>query len=57
MNYYIYKRIGVIVGHNQTKRALPPPAISVSAEEFKRLGFYVETPAEKESPDQRVTDL
>lgn len=45
MNYYIYKRGDQIVGHIQTKKNMPAPAIAVSEEEFRKLGFYKNAPA------------
>ena len=54
MKYYIYKHGEKIVGHIQTNKNMPAPAVAVSEEEYKRLGFYVQPPA---SGAGKVTEL
>lgn len=49
MPYYIWKRGDKIVAYDHTSEHRPPPAIEVSAEEAKELGFYV-TPAGSSEP-------
>ena len=57
MNYYIYKRGDKIVGHIQTNKNMPAPAVAVSEEEYKQLGFYKEPPAKAPSEGDRITAL
>lgn len=40
MNYYIWKRGDTITAYLETPVTRPAPAIPVTKEEFKELGFY-----------------
>lgn len=54
MMYYLYKnQSGGVIGFNQSRTPLPPPAIPVTKEEFIRLGYYVEP----ETPPPTVEEL
>lgn len=40
MNYYIWKLNEKVVAYRQTTDVLPSPAIKVTEEEFRDLGYY-----------------
>lgn len=56
MSFYLYKMHGRVVGGKQSAKALPPPAIQVSKEEYLAAGFSVEDEA-IETPEQRADRL
>ena len=57
MNYYIYKRGDQIVGHIQTNKNMPAPAIAVSEEKFRELGFYKEGSAKLTAAEKEITEI
>ena len=57
MNYYIYKRGDQIVGHIQTNKNMPAPAIAVSEEEFRRWGFYRKNAAKPTEAEKEIAEI
>lgn len=57
MKYYIYKHGEKIVGHIQTNKNMPAPAVAVSEEEFRNLGLYRNVPEKPSAAEGEIAEL
>lgn len=57
MFYYVWKTGDLITGHLSTTKRLPSPAVAITKDDYKKLGFYAGEHYEDPNPPENMDEI